>query len=186
MTVALVKTCKTFKLSNGLDWKNIKTRVEGVKFVDERRAVMIFHGSGSKETTLLGYDKLGIVQTCSLYEPIGAQGNDDDDAAILLELVAASRMIKTYITGLSYDFSVFQVDTNVAIDVFSCHSSLRRLGACVVMDRELHDALLITDDRVVWSISDTVPQKILASVSGVGPSEARRLVNKSRRTVGLF
>lgn len=182
----LVKTCKTFHLSDKLNWVDIKTRVEGVKFIDERRAVMVFRASKSKETTLLGCNHFAVVKTCSLYEPGGQGGDDDDEAAIIRALVKASRTKKTYVDSLSYDFSVFRVDTDVSIDVFRLYQLLYRMGANVVMDRELHDAMIITDDRVIWSISDTVPQKILASVAGAGPSEARRIVNSSRRRFGLF
>lgn len=182
----LVKTCKTFHLSDSLNWRDIKTRVEGVKRIDDRRSVIVFTGSAGKETTLLGYNNSPVVKTCSLYETDDARGNDDDEAAILRALIKASKTKKTYVASLAYDFSVLRVHTDAPIDVFGSYQLLYRMGARVAMDLELHDALLITDDKVVWSISDTVPQKILASVSGVGPSEARGLVNKSRRRIGLF
>lgn len=181
----LVKTCKTFHLSNKLSWKDIRTKVEGVKFIDERRAVMVFNKSAVK-MTLLGCNNFDVIKTCSVYGGEGDNGNGEDEVATLRSVVKASGMKATYVNSTTYDFSVFRVRTDVSIDTFRCYQLLYRLGAIVAMDRELHDALLITDDRVVWSISDTVPQKILASVSGCGPSEARRLVNKSRRQIGLF
>lgn len=200
-TLFLVKTCKTFGLSDNLHWTTIKTRVEGVKFIDKRRAVMVFNGSSGKRTTLLGCNQFAIVKTCSLYQ-FGARHDgtgDEDEAEILRALMKASGSSKIRIRSLSYDFSVFQVDTDVAVDVFrldqlsqrgcfgfEAQSEAVHEQACVVMDLELHNALFITHGKVVWSISDTVPQKILASVSGVGPSEGRRLVKRSREKMGLF
>lgn len=182
----LVKTCMTFRLSERLAWKEIKTKVEGVKFVDERRAVMVFHKSASKTTTLLGANHMDVVKTCSVYDFGGNDDSDDDEAATLRAVIKASGRRTIYITSLAHDFSVFRIDTDKCVDVFRCYQLLTALGASVVMDHELHDSLLISQDSVVWSISDTVPQKILASVSGVGASEARGLVNKSRRKLGLF
>lgn len=204
----LVKTCKTFNLSNNLHWTTIKTRVEGVKFIDKRRAVMVFNASGGKRTTLLGCNHFSIVKTCSLYKlGSGHEGGGDevlqDEPEILGLLMKASGLSKVCIQSSSHDFSVFQVDTDVNVDVFRLDQLARRgcfgfgFGVnaegeaghekpCVVMDLELHNALLITHGKVIWSISDTVPQKILASVSGVGLSEGRRLVKRSREKMGLF
>ncbi|AAK14479.1 unnamed protein product [Ectocarpus sp. 4 AP-2014] len=185
--VALVKTCKTFRLSNRLAWKDIKTKVEGVKFLDERRAIMVFHKPAGKTMTLLGSDHIDVVKTCSVYDGAdGDNGNGDDEAATLRAVIKASGMGTTYITALAHDFSVFRVNTDKCLDVFRLHLLLSRLGASVVMEHELHESLFITDDRVVWRISDTVPQKILASVAGVAVPEAEGLVNRSRRKMGLF
>ncbi|CAM9105046.1 unnamed protein product [Ectocarpus sp. 8 AP-2014] len=184
--VALVKTCKTFRLSNRLAWKDIKTKVEGVEFLDKRRAIMVFHKPRSKTLTLLGSDHIDVVKTCSVYGDDGHDGNGDDDAATIRTVIEASGMGTTYVTSLAHDFSVFRIDTDKSLDVFRLYSLLARVGASVVMDHELHDSLFITDDSVVWSISDTVPQKILASVAGVGAAEARGLVNRSRTKLGLF
>lgn len=184
--VSLVKTCKTFRLSNRLAWKDIKTKVEGVKFIDESRAVMVFHESASKTTTLLGYNHIDVVKTCSVYGSDGDNGNGDDEAATLRAVIKASVTRTTYITSLAHDFSVFRVDTDKCVDVFRVYQLLTRIGVSVVMEHELHDSLLFMDDRVVWSISDSVPQKILASVAGVKASEARGLVNELRRKIGLF
>lgn len=187
--VALVKTCKTFRLSNRLAWKDIKTKVEGVEFLDERRAIMVFHEPAGKTTTLLGSDHIDVVKTCSVYD--GADGHSgngggDDEAAALRAVIKASGMGTTYITALTHDFSVFRVNTDKCLDVFRLHHLLARGGVSVVMEHELHDSLFITDDRVVWSISDTVPQKILASVAGVAAPEAVGFVNRSRGKLGLF
>ena len=57
----LVKTCKTFHLSDSLNWRDIKTRVEGVKRIDDHRSVIVFTGSTGKETTLLGYNNSPVV-----------------------------------------------------------------------------------------------------------------------------
>ncbi|CAN0563760.1 unnamed protein product [Ectocarpus sp. 12 AP-2014] len=185
--VALVKTCKTFRLSNRLPWKDIRTKVEGVKFLDERRAIMVFHKPASKTVTLLGSDHIDVVKTCSVYDGAdGDNGNGDDEAATLRAVIKASGMGTTCITALAHDFSVFRVNTDECLDVFRLHLLLARVGASVVMEHELHDALFITDDRVVWRISDTVPQKIMASVAGVSAPEAAGLVNRSRRKMGLF
>lgn len=197
----LVKTCKTFGLSDSLHWTTIKTRVEGVKFIDKLRAVMVFNGSAGKQTTLLGCNNFSIVKTCSLYKFGSGHdgGGDEDEAEILRALMKASGSSKVCIHSSSYDFSVFQVDTDVSVDLFRLDQLAQRgrIGVdaeseaaheqpCVVMDLELHDALFITHGKVVWTISDTVPQKILASVSGVGLSEGRCLVKRSREKMGLF
>ncbi|CAM9101705.1 unnamed protein product [Ectocarpus sp. 12 AP-2014] len=185
----LVKTCETFHLSNRLPWKEIKTKVEGVNLIDDHRAVMVFQKSAAKTTTLLGSNHIDVVKTCTVY---GFGGDDADDADdhdeedSLRAVLQASEMTTTRVTSSSHDFSVFRIDTDVCLDLFRCYQVLVRMGASVVMEHELHDALLIRDDRVVWSISDTVPQKILVSVPGVGASEARALVNASRLKVGLF
>lgn len=182
----LVKTSKTFRLSNKLSWKDIKTKVEGVKFIDESRAVMVFQKSASKTTTLLGCNHVDVVKICSVFDGDGNSGNGEDDVGILLAVVKASGTQTTYVKSTTHDFSVFRIDTNVSIDIFRCYELLYRTDVSVMMERELYDALFIMDDKVVWSVSDTVPQKILASVPGLGSSEARRLVNKSRRKIGLF
>lgn len=203
MTI-LVKLSKTFHLSGRLDWYDIKNRVEGVKLVDDRRAVMVFRNKApGATTTLLGANLFAGVKTCSLFEAAEGDinhGNAGHETGIVQELIKASGMKKNRILGSSCDFSVFQVDTDVPLDVHRCHQSLcgrdarphinadfdqRRL-ACFLMDLEVDDALYITHDRVVWRISDTVPQRILVSVEGKGPSEARVLVDKSRKMMGLF
>ena len=185
--VALVKTCKTFRLSNRLAWKDIKTKVEGVQFLDERRAVMVFHEPAGKTMTLLGSDHIDAVKTCSVYDG-ATDGYDDgdDEAAAVRAVIKASGMVSTCITALTCDFSVFRLNVDRCLDVFRLHQLLARMGASVVMEHELHDSLFITDDRVVWRISDTIPQKILASVTGVAASEAARFVNRSREKMGLF
>lgn len=207
MTV-LVKLGKTFHLSGRLNWKDIKNRVEGVTFIDDRRAVMVFRNEAKETslvtTTLLGSNYFPGVKTCSLYEPsFGDSGKGDDghDTEIVRSLLRASGMKKNRIIASSCDMSVFRVDIDVSLDVHRCYQSLRqrasstsvdrdsvdqRRPACVLMDLELDDALYITHDRVVWRISDTVSQTILVSVEGKGPSEARVLVNKSRKMIGLF
>lgn len=184
--VSLVKTCKTFRISNRMAWKDVKTKVEGVKFIDENRAIMVFHKSASKTITLLGYNHIDVVKTCSVYSSDGDSGNGDDEAATLRAVIEASVVRKTYITSVSHDFSVFRVDTDKCVDVFRVFHLLTRTGVSVVMDLELHDSLLFMDDRVLWSISDSVPQKILASVAAASAFDARGLVNNSRRKMGLF
>lgn len=210
MTV-LVKWGKTFHLSGRLNWRDIKNRVEGVTFIDDRRAVMVFRNKAKETslatTTLLGSNYFPGVKTCSLYEPgfddsgDGDDGDDGHDTEIVRDLIRASGMKRNRIIASSCDFSVFRVDIDVSLDVHRCYQSLRqrasstsvggdsvdqRRPACVLMDLELDDALYITHDRVVWRISDTVSQTILVSVEGKGPSEARVLVNESRRMMGLF
>lgn len=207
MTV-LIKLGKTFHLSGRLNWRDIKNRVEGVTFIDDRRAVMVFRnkakGTSLATTTLLGSNYFPGVKTCSLYEPsfgdIG-KGDDKNDTEIVRALIRASGMKKNRIIASSCDFSVFRVDIDVSLDMHRCYQSLRqrasftsvdgdsldqRRPACVLMDLDLDDALYITHDRIVWRISDTVSQTILVSVEGKGPSEARVLVNKSRRMMWLF
>lgn len=205
---SLVKSSKTFHLSGGLNWRDIKNKVEGVTFIDDRRVAMVFRNKAKETslatTTLLGSNDFPGVKTCSLYEPsFGESGNGDDghDTEIVRDLIRASGMKKNRIIASSCDFSVFRIDIDVSLDVHRCYQSLRqrassisvdgdavdqRRPACVVMDLELDDALYITHDRVVWRISDTVPQTILVSVEGKGPSEARVLVNKSRKMIRLF
>lgn len=205
MTV-LVKLSTTFHLSGRPNWKDIKNRVEGVKFVDDRRAVMFFRneaiGTGAVATTLLGSNHFPVVKTCSLYEPSfgeSDQAHSGHQKEIVQKLIKASGMKRTVIIASSCDFSVFRVDIELCLDVHSCYQSLRQRAmlvdsdsvehrrlACVLMDLELDDALYITHDKIVWRISDTVPQRILVSVEGKGPSAARELVNKSRKMIGLF
>ncbi|CAN0451311.1 unnamed protein product, partial [Ectocarpus sp. 8 AP-2014] len=133
--VALVKTCKTIRLSNRLAWKDIKTKVEGVKFLDERRATMVFHKTANKTMTLLGSNHIDVVKTCSVYDGAGDDnGNGDDEAATLRAVIKASGMEATHITALAHDFSVFRVYTDECLDVFRLHHSLARVGASVVME----------------------------------------------------
>ena len=106
--VALVKTCKTFRLSNRLAWKDIKTKVEGVEFLDERRAIMVFHKPASKTMTLLGSNHIDVVKTCSVYDGVdGDDGNGDDEAATLRAVIKASGMGTTYITALAMTSACF-------------------------------------------------------------------------------
>lgn len=179
---SLVKTCKTFRLSNKLPWKDVKMKVEGVQFIDDNRAVMVFQKAASK-TTLLGCNNFNVVKTCSVFG--GDSVPVEDEAEKLRMVLKASGMKTTYVITTTHDFNVFRVDTDVVIDVFRFYQSLSRLGVSVILEHELNEALIIEDDKVVWSISDTVPQKVLASVSGLGSSEARRIVNKSRKKIGL-
>lgn len=137
--VALVKACKTFRLSNRLAWKDIKPKVEGVEFLDERRAIMVFHKPASNTMTLLGSDHIDVVKTCSVYD--GADGHSgngvgDDEAAALRAVIKASGMGMTYITALAHDFSVFRVNTDRCLDVFCLHHLQARVGASVVMQHE--------------------------------------------------
>lgn len=182
----LLKTCKTFHLSNTLPWKDIKTRVEGVKFLDDRRAVMVFHGMATKQTTFMGFKDLALVRTCSFYDKSDAGGKDEDEEVMLRAIVKASKTTRISITSLAYEYSVFRVSVDGHIVVHKLYDLLVSLGANAHMESQLYNALLITDDKVVWSISDSFPQKVLAQVTGVGPSEARRLVNRSRVTMKLF
>ena len=199
----LVKACRTFVMSDGLAWKDIKHKVEGVKFIDDRRAIMAFGEAArsQKETTLLGLNYSPIVKTCSLFDRSVAHATDEDEKTLVQKLLRASGRERIYVKSSSYDFCVFQVHLDVELDVFRCHERLERLASgvvdehesvpqrrqvFVVFDREIHDSLVITDNRVVWSISDTVPQKILASVVGMCPSQALSLVSKSRLNIGLF
>ncbi len=213
---ALVKTCKTLHFHDRLGWRDIGHRVEGVKFIDGRRIVMVFRAparnDGSTETpasttTLLGFNHLPVIKTCAVYEITNAGtiglGGDGNEEAIIRNLMKASGKVRnTSAKSVSYDFSVFRILDAGAVDVFLLHELLcKRIAAaaamdveavenkrwaCVLFDAEIHDALVITDDRVVWSISDTTPQKILVSVEKAGPAEARRLVNKSRTVLKLF
>ena len=182
----LLKTCKTFHLSHSLPWKDIKTRVEGVKFIDDRRAVMVFHGMATQQTTFMGYKGLALVRTCSFYDKSGAEGKDEDEQAMLRAIVKASKTTRISITTLQYEYSVFRVFVDGHIVVHKLHALLVSLGANAVLESQLYNALVITDGKVVWSISDSFPQKVLARVTGLKPSEARRLVNKSRATMALF
>lgn len=216
---ALVKTCKTLYFHDRLSWRDIGHRVEGVKFIDGRRIVMVFRAPAKNDgitetpastTTLLGFNHLPVIKTCALYETTTTEnagtighGGDGHEEAIIRNLMKASGKVrKTSVKSVSHDFSVFRILDAGAVDVFLLHELLckrmaaaaamdaeaveNRRWACVLFDPEIHDALVITDDRVVWSISDTVPQKILVSVERAGPAEARRLVNKSRRMLKLF
>jgi len=181
-----MKTCKTFHLSHSLPWKEIKTRVEGVKFIDDRRAAMVFQGMVTKQTIFMGYKGLALVRTCSFYDKSDAEGKDEDEEVMLRAIVKASKTTRISITSLAYEYSVFQVFVDGHILVYKLHALLISLGANAVIENQLYNALLITDNKVVWSISDSFPQKVLARVTGAGPSEARRLVNKSRATMALF
>lgn len=216
---ALVKTCKTLHFHDRLSWRDIGHRVEGVKFIDDRRIVMVFRAPAknadntetpASTTTLLGCNHLPVIKTCALYDTpndlnAGAidHGGDGHEEAIIRNLMKASGQVqKTSAKSVSYDFSVFRILDAGAVDVFLLHELLcgrmaaaaamdteavqNRRWACVLFDPEIQDALVITDDTVVWSISDTVPQKILVSVERAGPAEARRLVNRSRRMLKLF
>lgn len=218
---ALVKTCKTLHFHDRLSWRDIGHRVEGVKFIDDRRIVMVFCAPAknaddiqtpASTTTLLGFNHLPVIKTCALYETPsalnactidhGGDGHGHEEAVIRNLMKASGKVRKTSAKSVSYDFSVFRVLDAGVLDVFLLHEILcgrmaaaaamdaeavkNRRWACVLFDPEIHDALVITDDRVVWSISDTVPQKILVSVERAGPAEARRLVNKSRRMLKLF
>lgn len=202
----LVKLSTTFHLSGRLNWKDIKNRVEGVKFVDDRRAVMFFRneamGTNPVATTLLGSNHFPGVKTCSVYEPTSGendQAHSVHQTAIVQKLIKASGMKNNVIIASSCDFSVFRVDIGVYLDVHRVDQCLRqramgvdldsveqRRPARVEMDLEVDDALYITHDKIVWRISDTVPQRILVSVEGTRPSDARELVNKSRKMIGLF
>lgn len=221
MTAFLVKACRTFHLTNDVNWKNIKNRVEGVTFVDDRRAAMVFRGPAKKAETatlqtatttiLLGVNHHPGVRACSFYEPSrdGENGghdynHGDHQEAIVRSLVEAQApgLKKNRITASSYELVVFRFYASNVVNVHRCYQILQRRDLAVVrdeeepvsgrevasfvMDLELDDALYITHDRVVWSIADTVPQKILVSVEGRNPSEARELINKSRSMIGLF
>lgn len=199
----------TFTLSKSVDWKDIKNKVEGVKLLDHRRAAMVFRGPANTSnamqasTTLLGVHQHPGVRVCSLYDPSGCRSHGENDhgdreAAIIKSLVEAPGTKKNRVISSAYDLVVFRISVCTNVDrlyeilltrdasavVVDGQESVGGQAFCsFVMDLELEDSLYITHDRVVWSIAR---DRILVSVEGKNPSEARNLVDRSRSMIALF
>lgn len=186
MSARLVKVCKTFQLTNPPDWRDIKNRVEGVGYIDDRRTLMVFSEHGSK-TLLMGSNLAPVIKTCW----VCADGDfgeanhvDTGDRSVQALLGASGASIG--VASQTCDYSVFRVPGS-HMDVFGLRQLLLRRGYRAILDLEVHDALLlITEDKIVWSISDSEPQKILACVTGAAGEEAERLLQKNRQEIGLF
>lgn len=195
VTLALVKMCKTFHLPERISWKDVRSRVQGVKFVDESRAVMVFEDVGEK-TTVMGSIDSPVVRTCTTFfaekqqQQVQMKQQEQKicrDTSIIRTLMVAVaskggadvQWAKHPVTE-ACDYCVFQITTEKALDVFRLQQALsRKIGDkewFVTMDLELDDALYAVCDQVTWRVSDTVPQRLLASVQGLAPCEARGLV----------
>jgi len=188
---ALVKTCKTFRLIRGLDWTDVKTKVSGVKFINEDTVVMVFHGPGDrsghnpkpKKTMLLGSNHSSVIKTCCLYECEPHNDSDVHDTgnevAIIRAMLKASGNSTLYVVESSPEYSVFRMYTDVVVDVWRSKQSLAQRGFRVSLEFELDGALFVTDGKVNWRIPESLPQMILACVPGASPREAKCLVNQS-------
>lgn len=186
----LVKTCKTFHLNRKINWVDIGNKVEGVHKIDAQRTVMVFRRPGkqsSSETVLLGSHNSTVITTCCTYGEGNDGGDDGSDVQSVRALLQASGGMVA-ISSSSCNYSLFRVQSLLTVDVFKTEYTLARRGFTALLERELHNSLLFPGDddgEITWSISDTVPQKILVVVAGCAVSSAQILVEKSRREIGL-
>lgn len=191
MSARLVKVCKTFHLNSSPDWKRIKNRVEGVRYIDDRRTLMVFPEPGSK-TLLMGSNDAPVIKTCWVETDGGPGGADHaDTGAKSVQALLGASGASIRVASQTCDYSVFRVSgpgPASHVDVFGLRQLLLRRGYRVILDVEVHDALLLMteDNNIVWSISDSAPQKILACVNGADGAEAKSLVQENRREIGLF
>lgn len=188
---ALVKTCKTIRVLRVVDWTDVKTKVQGVRFMYGDTAIMVFRGSRGQsgstpkpyETTILGSKLSSTIETCCLYEcapcPDGYGRDTGDEIAIIGDILKASGNSASYVVESSVDYSVFQMNIDARVDVWTSEQSLARRGFAVSLEFEISPAMFVTDGNVHWSISESVPQKILACVPGASVCEAKVLVDRS-------
>ncbi|CAM9090833.1 unnamed protein product [Ectocarpus sp. 12 AP-2014] len=187
--VFLVKTCKTFHLTKKINWVDISTRVEGVRNIDERRTIMVFRRAGThpSETVILGSKHSPVVTTCCTYHGGNVGGDDGSDVTSVRALLEQSAFI-VGIRSSSCSYNVFRLESLEFVDIFKTEYLLSRRGFPTVLEHEVASGLVFTDgadSEITWSISDSVPQKILVSVTGNVPSKAHDMVEESRSKVGL-
>lgn len=174
--VTLVKTCKTFELSQRIDWSHMRKTVEGVHVDRDGSFRMVFE-EDSAEVFMLAKNHSETIHISTI-----GPSEERDVHFLNLVLKECSDSSNT-VSKKKHNYSVFRVELP-HVDIYALESRLLEMGVDAVLEPSVNVSLVFTHMGVDWEISD--PRNSFATVRGLQIGASRNKVELSIDSLELY
>lgn len=182
--LTLVKTMKTTCLSNRMDWTRVNKRVLGVQFINDVTAAVVLKTPGYGETRLMSTNHSNKVVFMTLHEPnISGRSIEEDVEGGVLEKILESSGINTdlhreiSVSKTLHNYAVFNLENEREIDNVILEYRLRSRGIKTIMDFDIHGALVVQMEDIVWHFFNS--GKVFAIVGGYDVKDSMIIAEES-------
>lgn len=182
--LTLVKTLRTFVLSDVMDWAIAKKRITGVTNLGGDTVGMSFQINGHGKTKLYSKVNSGIVAFMTIFEPSSHVENmkknmeqDIMDRILTASGVNTMGSKKISTTRVFNNYYVFEIKPEQEINNVRLEYRLRVMGVKTIMDFDLYDAVVAKISGVTWHFFNS--NRVIAVIGGKELEESIVMVQNS-------